>query len=54
MMIRNISNVLPTKNTSSKIISKISNGWELNIPYLAMLGDGAVMMMSENLIVCSK
>jgi hypothetical protein len=38
MIVRNIASVLSTKNTSGKIISKVSNSWELNISYLATLG----------------
>ena len=44
MIIRNITSVLPTKNTSSKIVSKISNGGELNVPYLAMLGYAVIVI----------
>jgi hypothetical protein len=37
MIIGDIASVPSTKNTSGKIVSKISNSWELNVPYLATL-----------------
>jgi hypothetical protein len=37
MIVRNIASVPPTKNASGKIVSKISNSWELNVSYLAKL-----------------
>jgi nitrogen fixation protein len=43
MIVRNIASVLSTKNTSGKI-SKVSNGWELNISYLAMLGCAVIII----------
>jgi hypothetical protein len=44
MIIRNITSVLPTKNTSGKIVSKVSNSWELNVPYLATLGCAVIII----------
>ena len=41
---RNITSVFPTKNTSSKIVSEIMNGWELNVPYLALLGYAVIII----------
>jgi hypothetical protein len=35
MIVRNIASVTPTKDTSCKIVSKVSNSWELNVSYLA-------------------
>jgi hypothetical protein len=37
MIARDIASVPSTKNTNGKIVSKISNSWELNVSYLAML-----------------
>jgi hypothetical protein len=44
MIVRNTASVLSTKNTSDKIISKVSNSWELNISYLAMLGCAVIII----------
>jgi hypothetical protein len=37
MVVGDIASVPSTKNTSGKIVSKISNSWELNVSYLATL-----------------
>ena len=37
MIMRDITSVLPTKNTRSKVVNKISNSGELDVPYLAAL-----------------
>ena len=44
MIMRNVTSVLPTKNTRSKIVSKISNSRELNVPYLAALGCAVIII----------
>ena len=44
MIIRNITSVLPTKNASGKIISKISKSWELNVPYLPALSCAVIVI----------
>jgi hypothetical protein len=43
MIVRNITSV-PTKNTGGKIISKVSNSWELNVSYLAALGCAVIII----------
>jgi hypothetical protein len=37
MIVGDIASVPSTKYTSGKIVSKISNSWELNVSYLATL-----------------
>jgi hypothetical protein len=44
MIVRNIASVLSTNNTSGKIVSKVSNSWELNISYLSTLGCAIVII----------
>jgi hypothetical protein len=44
MIIRDIASVPSTKNTSGKIVSKISNSWELNVSYLATLGYAVIII----------
>jgi hypothetical protein len=44
MIVRDITSVLPTNNTSGKIVSKVSNSWELNISYLATLGYAVIIV----------
>ena len=41
---RDITSVLPTKNTRSKIVSKISNSGELDVPYLVALGSAVIVI----------
>jgi hypothetical protein len=44
MIVEDIASVSSTKYTSGKIVSKISNSWELNVSYLATLC-GAVIIV---------
>jgi hypothetical protein len=47
MIVGDISGIFSTKYTSCKIVSKISNSWELNVSYLATLC-GAVIIIGHS------
>src|SRR3954462_1318441 len=44
MIVGNVASVLPTKNTSGNIISKVPDSWELNISYLSPLGSTVIII----------
>ena len=49
MIIRDITCIIPTKNASSKIISKVSKSWELDVSYLPALSYAVIIICNTSI-----